>query len=56
MHITRKIVADFSLAAAAAALIGIAVGGSALAGDSAFGNSEPDAESAADGQQARWHV
>ena len=31
MHATtRKIVADFSLAAAAAALIGIAVGGSAL--------------------------
>jgi hypothetical protein len=30
MLTTRKIVADFSLAAAAAALIGIAVGGSAL--------------------------
>ena len=28
--LTRRIVADFSLAAAAAALIGIAVGGSAL--------------------------
>ncbi len=30
MHTTRKIVADFSFAAAAAALIGVAVGGSAL--------------------------
>jgi hypothetical protein len=30
MLTTRKIVVDFSLAAAAAALIGIAVGGSAL--------------------------
>jgi hypothetical protein len=30
MHSTRKIVADFSFAAAAAALIGIAVGGTAL--------------------------
>jgi hypothetical protein len=30
MHSTRRIVADFSFAAAAAALIGIAVGGAAL--------------------------
>jgi hypothetical protein len=30
MSTARKIVADFSLAAAAAALIGVAVGGSAL--------------------------